>query len=174
MTGTILVDEKADSSFEKLERRVTTLRWVVIVLAVVAVALGAWIIYDLSQERALAPTAEISELVDTYTAAWNDYDGDAFLATTREGYLFTSTESSQVTDREEQYAVIEDVLPAWAWEVEMLDEPVVVGDGPWYYASFPVEIDTNLFGTARGMSVLTIFQDGDGSFLVTDHAYVGR
>jgi hypothetical protein len=146
---------------------------VVVILTILVLGLGAWVIYDFAQESALAPTSEIRELVDDYTAAWNEYDGEAFLATTRADYTFTSNITGTF-DRDEQLQVIENTLPAAAWQVEMLEEPVVVGDTPWYYASFPVEIEATLRGSRQGVSVLAIYETGDGELLVTNHVYAGR
>ena len=172
MTSTMEVEQKLDSS-TKLEQQVKTLRWVVVMLAIVVVALGVWIVFDFSQEAALSPNAEISQLVEDYTAAWNEYDGDAFLATTREGYVFTSNISG-VFDRDAQFEVIRADLPATAWSVKMLEDPTVVGLGPWYYVSFPVETETILQGERQGMTILTVYEADDGNFYVIDHLYAGR
>ena len=155
------------------ERPRRTLGPAVVILSILLLGLGAWIIYDFVQESALAPTAEISELVDDYTAAWNDYDGEAFLATTREGYTFTSNISGAF-DRDEQHQIIETTLGAAGWQVEILEDPIVVGDGPWYYVSFPVEIEATLRGSRQGMSVLTVYETFDGDLTVMDHYYMGR
>lgn len=150
-----------------------TLGPVVGILAIVLVVLGAWIIYDFVQESALAPAAEISELVDDYVAAWNEYDGESFLETTRQGYTFTSS-AAGTFDRDDQAQIVETDLRASAWQMTMLDDPLVVGDGPWYYVSFPVEIEAMLTGARQGMSVLTVYETQDGDVLVMNHMYVGR
>ena len=149
----------------------TGLRITVLILAILALGMGAWIIYDYVQDSALTPNAEMSELIDDYTAAWNEYDSEAFLAATRDGYVFTSN-TSGVFDRDEQAAVI-DELGTYSWQVTILDDPLVVGDGPWFYASFPVEIESTLSDVAQGVSMLTIFEM-DGEMLVTAHVYNGR
>lgn len=143
------------------------------ILAIVVIALGAWIIYDFLQGPTLAPAAEVGQLVDDYTAAWNEYDSEAFLETTRQGYTFTSS-AAGTFDRDEQALIIETTLSANAWQVRMLEDPIVVGDGPWYHVSFPVEIESLLRGTRQGLSVLTVYETLDGDLLVTDHVYTGR
>ncbi|MEA1903000.1 MAG: hypothetical protein U9N56_05675 [Actinomycetota bacterium] len=156
-----------------LERQGRILRPVVVILAILVLGLGAWVIYDFGQESALVPTSEIRELVDDYTAAWNEYDGEAFLATTRAGYTFTSNITGTF-DRDEQLQFIENTLPASAWQVEMMEAPVMVGDTPWYYVSFPVQIEGTLRGSRQGVSVLAIYETLDGELLVMNHVYAGR
>ena len=173
MTDTLRTRKADMTPRETVERQGRALRLAVVILSILVFALGAWVIYDFVQESAMAPTSEIRELVDDYTAAWNEYDGEAFLATTRSGYTFTSNITGTF-DRDEQLEVIENTLPESAWQVEMLDEPVVVGDGPWYYVSFPVEIEATLRGTRQGVSLLAIYESLDGEFLVMDHVYAGR
>lgn len=148
------------------------LRIAVVILSILVLGLGAWIIYDYTQDTALAPSAEITQLVDEYSAAWNNYDGEAFLATTRAGYTFTSNLAGTF-DRDDQQDVIENILPARAWEVEWLDDPIAVGDGPWWYVSIPSRVSTLPNDVMDGISVLTVV-DSDGTYLVTQHIFTGR
>jgi hypothetical protein len=162
----------ADSGQETLERRNRGLEIAVVILTILVLGLGAWIIYDYTQGSAFAPSAEIEQLVDDYHDAWNNYDGEAFLATTREGYTFTSS-AAGTFDRAEQLDVIEKTLPSYDWEVERLDDPMVIGDGPWWYVSFPVQTSDNLRDSINGMTVLTVV-DFDGTYLVAGHVFIGR
>jgi hypothetical protein len=141
-----------------------------IVLSILVLGMGAWIIYDYSQDTALAPGPDMAELIDDYVGAWNDYDGEAFLETTRAGYTFSAY--GQTFDRDDQLSNIENSLSARAWHVELLDDPLVIGDGPWYFVSFPGEITENLFDVTHGMSVLTLVE-ADGGYLVTSHTFTG-
>jgi len=165
-------ESDTDSGQETSGRRSQSLRPAVAILTILVLGLGAWIIYDYIQDTAFAPNAEIAQLVEEYTDAWNNYDGEAFLATTREGYTFTSSLAG-VFDRTEQLAVIEEMLPSYEWEVQALDEPTVVGTGPWWYVSFPVRISSNLSDSIDGITVLTVV-DFDGEYLVASHAFDGR
>ena len=72
--------------------------------------------------------------------------------------------------------VFEALRPSFssAWQVEMLEDPVVVGDTPWYYASYPVQIEATLRGSRQGVSVLAIYETLDGELLVINHVYAGR
>jgi hypothetical protein len=55
-----------------------------VVLAVVSTAaaavLGGWLMIDRTSSSGTATTDEVQELIDRYYAAWNDWDGDAYLA----------------------------------------------------------------------------------------------
>lgn len=142
----------------------------IIVLSMLVVGMGAWIVYDYTQDTALAPPAEMDQLIDDYIAAWNDHDGEAFMETTRAGYTFNS--GGVTYDRDGQLANIEGILPQRDWHVELLDDPLVVGDGPWYHVSFPVEITENLFDATHGVNILTLIES-DGGYLVTQHTFSG-
>lgn len=163
-------DTVADSGQETLERRIRSLWIAVMILGALVLGLGAWLIYDYTQDSALAPSAEIAQLVEDYTNAWNDYDGEAFLATTREGYTFTS--NAGTFDRTEQLYAIENTLPKYEWRVEPLLDPIAVGDGPTWFISLPNETSDNIRDLVEGVTVLTVV-DRDGDYLVTRHIFVG-
>ena len=161
----------ADPGHEKLERRSRSLGVTVVILTILVVGMGAWIIYDYTQDTALAPNAEISQLIEDYQTAWNDYDGEAFLATTREGYTFTSS-AAGMFDRTEQLDIIENTLPSYDWNVEFLSDPVAVGDGPWWYVTIPSRTSDNLRDSIDGIAVLTVVEQ-DGTYLVIRHIFEG-
>jgi len=163
-------DTGVDSGHETLERRIRRLWLTVVILGVFLLGFGAWIIYDYTQDSALAPSAEIAQLVDDYTNAWNDYDGEAFLATTQAGYRFTS--NAGTFDRTEQLFVIENTLPEVEWRVEALADPMAVGDGPTWFITIPNETTDNIRDFIEGVSVLTVV-DRDGTYLVTGHIFIG-
>jgi hypothetical protein len=163
-------DTVADPGQETLERRTRGLWIAVIVLGVLVLGLGAWIIYDYTQDSALAPPAEVTQVVEDYTAAWNNYDGEAFLATTREGYTFTS--SAGAFDRTEQLSAIENTLPTIRWQVMPLDDPIAIGDGPTWFVVSLDETTDNIRDFVEGVSVITVVED-DGSYLITRHVFLG-
>lgn len=173
MTDTLQRPDRVDLAATTPPQRERTFRSWVVALTLVVLGLGTWIVFDLVQEASLTPSSDVSKVIDDYTEAWNQYDGAAFLATTRAGYVFSSSTSGE-NDRDDQLAVIESVLPARSWQVRILAEPIVVGDGPWYYVSFPVEIETSLQGSRQGMSVLTIYHTDNDQYLVSYHRYIGR
>lgn len=67
----------------ELESVHRTNRWLiaaVVVLAIAVVALGAWVVYDLTTDSSAVP-AEVEALVEDYMNALSTYDGDALMAT---------------------------------------------------------------------------------------------
>lgn len=158
-----------DQRLETLDRRNRNLGVTVVILGILVLALGAWIAYDYSQESVVAASSEMTQLLDDYTAAWNDYDGAAFLALTTEGYRFTSAGGMEFF-RADQATEIESTLPSFAWQVEKLGDPVVTGDGPWYVA-VPNETTTNI-RDAQGVSIITVV-DIDGTLKVASHRVIG-
>lgn len=170
---TAMIDQSetvADPRQETLERPTRGLWIAIVILGVLVLGFGAWIIYDYTQDSALAPGAEIEQLVEDYTDAWNSYDGEAFLATTQEGYTFTS--NAGTFDRTEQLFNIENVLPELAWQVESLYEPLAVGDGPRWFVTVPSETSDNVRDFVEGVSVITVVER-DGTYLITGHIFIG-
>ncbi len=154
---------------ETMERRTRGLGIAVVILAGLVLALGAWIIYDISQGASTAPSAEMTQLLDDYDSAWNNYDAEAFLALTTAGYRFTSAGGSEFR-RVDQASEIETRLPMFTRQFENLGEPIVTGHGPWY-VSTPVHTTTNI-REAEGISILTVV-DIDGVLQVSDHRIIG-
>jgi uncharacterized membrane protein len=66
-----------DHELEEAHRANRWLIAAVVVLVVAVVALGAWVVNDLTSTSETAPPAEVQALVDDFQAAWNAYDGDA-------------------------------------------------------------------------------------------------
>ena len=154
---------------ESLERHNRSLRTTVAILAILAVAMGGWILFDFLGEAEVAATPEVAQLVDDYIQSWNDYDGDAFLALTSAGYRFESPGGMSFNQAEQAEEIVT-TLPRFAWSVERLAEPVMTGDDP-YYVTWPIKV-TNNMREADGMSILTVVSDGD-NFLVRRHVVIG-
>lgn len=127
---------------ETVERRTRGLGLGVVILTNLVLAMGAWIIYDFNQGAATAPTSEMSQLVDDYTTAWNDYDGEAFLALTTPGHRFERA-GGCVFNQTEQAVQLESTYPQFAWQVENMGPSIAVGEGPWY-VSTPIQATTNV------------------------------
>lgn len=169
---TTMIDSKETVTaprLETVERRTRRLGLTVVILTILVVALGAWIIYDFTQGAATAPTAEMTQLVDDYTTAWNDYDGEAFLALTTPGYRFNGA-GGQEFNQTDQAIELESTYPQFAWQVENTGDSIVVGVGPWY-VSTPIHT-TNNVREADGVSIMTVV-DIDGVLLVRDHIVIG-
>jgi len=146
--------------------------WLSIVLAVALVGLGIWFIVDQTSEPATAPTDEVTQLIDDYHAAWNDHDGDAFLALVTDDFVFSM--GNTTSDATSQANIISTTLSAMNWHVAQLGEPLMVGDGPWY-VSVANEITStgNQALPDHGISVVKIVDDG-GTLQIASHTYIGE
>ncbi len=163
---TILTDRPASRSDEVILRRpVRALTITVAVLVVALLGLGAWAVYDYAAERDSAVTGEMQTLLDDYTTAWNNHDGEAFLALVTSDYTFDS--GIGVTPAESQALALESG-PLSDFIVEILGEPIMVGDGPWIVA----QANHVTFGSTDqlGMSLLVVVDEG-GELKVASHVW---
>ncbi len=160
MTATIErpTEERSDIAERKNNRR---LIFTVVALAVALVALGAWVLYDQAAEPATAAPAAVQELLDDYTAAWNDFDGDTFLALVTEDYSFSDSE--RTSGATVMASEIRGINRVFGLEVERVGDLAAIGDGP-YYVSTVVRITGS---SASGNAFENI---GASSWLVVDTA----
>jgi hypothetical protein len=170
---TTLTDRPSDvagGETARLRRRLRAMTVTVVVLAVALIGLGAWVVYDLVAQPDTAPTAEIEALLDDYTTAWNEYDGDAFLALVTDDYVheyagFGSTAESVAADIESN-EVFENT-------VEKVGDPIMIGEGPRYYVAQANRL-TSVGGVRlEGISLFTIIQEGD-MFKIQEHVFIGE
>lgn len=120
-------------------------------------------------EPANAVPDDVWTLIEDYSAAWNDYDGVAFLETVTEDYVFVAGNTE--VDSETQAGYIgEGSLANSGWSAEVIGDPIVAGDGPYDVAM------TNLVtmnGTpTEGLSLVTVVDD-DGELKVAEHIWMG-
>lgn len=160
----------------KLEEAHRTNRWLiaaVVVLAIAVVALGAWVVTDLTATSATEVPAEISTMLDGYSGTWNDYDGDAFLGYVREldyvhssyGGEFDATETADVMNGWESYG----------YQTEVTGDRLIVGDGSTKWVVEPNRIRSNLNPDGVvGFSILTVTNAGSDGWVVIRHAYIGQ
>lgn len=148
-------------------------RWLVVavvVLALAVLALGAWMIYDLVAEPETAAPDAVRELMDDYTAAWNNYDGDAFMALTTDFYTFdngfeTLARSSTAS------SVRGGIWKAAGMQVERVGEYITIGDGPYYVAAVN-RIESNDPVDFFGISTNVVVETEDG-LKVAEHRFLG-
>lgn len=146
-----------------------TMKAIVIALAVALVGLGAWVIIDRSSTSDTAPSDDVAQLWSDYTDAWNNYDGDAFLALVTPEYTFVNGDST--TNAESQARSIASASSV-DWNVTMIGEAIMVGDGPWYLSQANRIEMSSLPEPIEGISVLTIVDVG-GVLKVAGHAFYG-
>jgi len=162
----------------KLDEAHRTNRWLiatVVVLAIALVALGAWVISDLTTSNTAEPPAEVEALLADYNASWNAYDGDAFLGTVGDGYRFF--DGSPGTQNAESTAATVERGALGGFTTEAAGDYVFVvnRDGDTYVASVPNVIGTeNAPESADGISVFRIHNFPDVGWKVIYHAYIGE
>jgi hypothetical protein len=160
----------------KLEEAHRTNRWLiaaVVVLAIAVVALGAWVVNDLTATSATEVPTDIATMLEGYTGAWDDYDGDAFLEYVREmDYVHTSSmgtynaaETADVINRGESFGT----------QVEGLGEAMYVDAGSTAYVVSPGRISwtANPEGNV-GFSIFKIVDWSDDGWLVVRHDWIGE
>lgn len=106
------------------------LKLAVVLLGVAVVVLGALALFgDSASQRTVS--AEVEQLLDSYTAAWNDSDGAAFRSVISDDYVIESTRYGSFSGPA-QAGFLGSVR---GWHSEPIGEPVMVGDGPWYVST---------------------------------------
>lgn len=176
-------EETMSTTFEtqevdhKLEDAHRANRWLiaaVVVLSVALIAMGAWVISDLTATSENAVPADIAEMLDDYTAAWNAGDGEAFLLLVREtDYVHTGNGVSFTA--EEAARSIEAFWGPDANHTEQIGEGVVLGDGITRFVVQPNRVFT--VGSPDGYvgySVITVTDWNDNGWVVTDHTFIGE
>ena len=160
----------------KLEEAHRTNRWLiaaVVVLAIAVVALGAWVVNDLTTTSATEVPAEITTMIDGYTDAWNEYDGDAFLGYVRESD-FVHSSSGNTYDAAATVRVIESSEP-YETQIENTGDGMILGTDFTKYVVVPNRRTWNTSeGDNVGFSIFTITKTGDGDWIVTGHTYLGQ
>jgi hypothetical protein len=160
----------------KLEEAHRTNRWLVaavVVLAIAVVALGAWVVNDLTATSATEVPTEIAEMLEGYTGTWNDSNGDAFLGYVREMDYVHSSPMGTYTAAETA-----DLVNDWGLygtQVESLGEAMYVGNGSTKYVVQPSRVTwpQNPDGNV-GFSVFKVVDWSDDGWLVVRHDWIGR
>jgi hypothetical protein len=152
------------------------------VLAVVVIALGAWIIYD----RATTPTVpgNVEALIEDYLTAWENHDEQAIRAVVTNEYVLNEylyIAGTDLADPEKvklSYHVADDIDGVvrvgftYDWQNELVGEPIVSGDGPWL-----VSYQENWFegGTSHldGMATYVVVDDS-GTLKIANHYWTGQ
>lgn len=145
------------------------LKAIVIVLTLALVGLGAWVIIDRNSTPDTAVSDDVAQVWDDYSEAWSNYDGDAFLELTTDDYTFVSELG---TSSAETQAFFIDGLDRYDWNVTMIGERIMAGDGPWFVSQVNRIDDNTMTEPVEGITVLTIVDDG-GVLRVANHTFFG-
>ena len=142
----------------------------IVVLAVALLALGAWAIYQQTAESETAAPAAVQELLDDYSAAWNDYDAEAILALTTEDFVFVNGPTTN--DQAETAAIVSGgYLESIGFQAEHVGDPIVTGDGP-YYAAVVIHQTITSGLNQDGISTFVVVDTADG-LKVKSYVYTG-
>lgn len=172
--ATTFETQEVDHKLEDAHRANRWLIAAVVVLSVALIAMGAWVISDLTATSENAVPADISEMLDDYTAAWNTGDGEAFTSFILEsGYEHTANGVSITA-----VAAARNIESFWGPDgihVAQIGEPVLLGDGNTKYVVQSNRIFTvgNPDGFV-GFSVIKVTDRGDNGWVVTDHTFIGE
>ena len=173
MTDTIEREDLIDgeAAQEKQERRQ---RLTIVVLTVALVASLAWITFGTRAPSPHEVPAEIVELLEDYTAAWNAYDADALEALITNGYRVRST--SQEWRFED---VRDDVIPyisETGWKATLSESLYATreqGSRRWLVSAEPSVIESSVYmdGAASTVDVWIVIEQPPGTYLVREHFF---
>lgn len=151
----------------KLKTRNRLLTWLVGILAVAVLGLGAWLIAEMSSSSATGSLPAAAEAaLDDYLAAWDATNRDAFLAATTEDYTFKP--NGRVFTQAEQAAAL-GVSTFFEYEVFATSS---TGDGPYYVGSAEQVRFSALGDFLPGQSILTLVET-DAGWKVAEHVWIG-
>ncbi len=110
------------------------------------------------------PTEEVAELLQSYKAAWNEIDSDAFLAAISSDYQI-QTPRFGILDGPTQALYLG--LPGF--HTETIGEPYMVGVGPWYVAEVSlITADGFPEGGVQSINIFKIVEE-DGALKIQRH-----
>jgi hypothetical protein len=174
-------DQVNADQLHQVERRNRLLTITVVVLVLAAVGLGSWIIYDATTDREASVTAEIDQLLDDYISAVSTNDAPAYLAVVTDDFVVNDILYYQVGGtfvRGLSSETLDLLVPSMEaavteWQFELVGDPIVTGEGPWY-----VSLVENARNTTEenhryvGVSTYVVVDD-DGTLLVAEKTWVG-
>ena len=153
---------------EAPRNRTTGLIVTVCVLALAVVALAGWALTDNGNSDSGVP-ADVIQAVDDYNDAWNNYDGDAFLAMTTDDYIMRSERYGDWTQQDQALTVGDSTTHSW--HSEPISEPIGTGDGPWYVAlAQHLEADMYPPEGIDGVSTYMVVEE-DGLMKINRHIF---
>jgi hypothetical protein len=165
------VDQSQQAELVRARRRSRVLTAVVVVLFVAVVALGAWVMYDLTTGSDTAVPGDIEQVIDDYRTAWMEADEETWRAVVTDDFNVTVDsyevgasfqvlpETDFLDDAAEMVRRRGQLLP-----LDSVGDAIVFGDGPWTVAV--VEYWNETFGDWDGISTYFIV-DEDGTLKVS-------
>ena len=135
-------------------------------LKATAIAAVSLALIGCSDDNDNGVSSDAQEVLDTYSASFNEADADAFLAVVTDDFTFRS-EFGEL-DAAGQAAAI-DELGTVGWSTEQTGDGIMVGDGPWY-VSYPNMIDDDMMNPVEGLSTFIVVDDS-GTLKVAQHTF---
>lgn len=172
MTGVLEAPEESlAAELDKTQRRVHILSAIVAVLAIALVGLGVWVVYEATTGPETAVNAEIQQLLDDYAAAWNNYDGDGFLAVVGDDYVMRTGRYGDWT-ADQQVVPVGDSI-THGWHSEVIGEAIMTGEGPWYVSHVQYLTTTDSLLPPEGVYGVSTFKivDEDGTLKIARHTF---
>ncbi|MEN8235338.1 MAG: nuclear transport factor 2 family protein [Actinomycetota bacterium] len=176
--GRVKVMETIESTEERAEMTEHRSRWPMIVIALLAVALVAALLWMTLAMRPNSPNAappEIVELMEEYNAAWNAYDVDALEALVTSGYRIHAPGGSFDHDIESVRWYLMPLLEGWEWQTTIGGSFYAVAQAPdsgtWYVSSEGSVV--NRSGTDYPQNGVWRVVVADGGYLVAEHFFMG-
>ena len=150
----------------KLKSRNRMLTWLVGILAVAVIGLGAWLVAEMSASSDTGSLpAEVEAVLDDYITAWETTDSDLFRATTTEDFTFigNSNELNRATQA------------FWIGQGHFaieIDSTTATGDGP-YYVGQSGRVQVNVDGPWHDGQWMYKITEIDGAWKVEHHSWIG-
>ena len=135
-------------------------------LKATAIAAVSLALIGCSDDNDNAVSSDVQEVLDAYSASYNEADADAFLAVVTDDFTFRS--EFDELDAAGQAAAI-DELGAVGWSTEQTGDGIMVGEGPWY-VSYPTTIDDDMRNPIEGISTVIVVDDS-GTLKVAEHTF---
>lgn len=163
---------------DSLERRNRVLTITVTILTVALLALAAWVIYDLSTGSDSTGNAEITQLLDDYTAALGPGDADtwdpnALRDLVTDDFAVEERYYRQFGDtlaRSFDTFPLDELTVSSTWQLREASAPVVTGEGPWVAAM--IDNWGNSDTDSWGLGVFVIVDD-NGTLKVASKYWIG-
>lgn len=153
----------------KLRKRSGWLGWLAGILAAAVIALGAWLIVDLTSGSDAALPDDVQVALDGYTAGWESHDGSAAMTFATDDYTFVNNGRSFSAT---QQAAAINMGSSLSFRVEVLDT-MATGDDPFYVTKTE---HIHMTGAPSegypGVSVYTLVQV-DGTWKIQQHQWTG-
>ena len=157
---TVMETIERTETTQKTEQRSTWPIVVIVVMAIALIGLIAWMTLAMRPNSSTAAPAEVQQLMEDYTAAWNAYDADAIEGLVTGAYsLHGIMEGDTGFDHDMEY-VRSTFLPnleGWEWHNNY--------DGPFYAVGSDFSMLVTMEVGFMTSPKVVVYPDGDADFV---------